>query len=458
MKKRGPIPLAVALALAAAGLAACGGGGNGGGSGGDAGGAASSASQPSDSAAGGQADGKAKDPVTLTFLIANTEDTAPYTKIFDAYEKKTGNKVELQSLPGGDYDNLIMTRFSTGDLPDLFLMQPGTKQYVKLRAQETLHEWSGESGVWDNMVDTIKQAQVQDGKIYGVPYGSTGAYGIFYNKDVFAKAGVQPPRNYQDLLDIAHKIKDAGVTPFYEGVKDGWPTQIFYFTGWVSDVDPAIGADGVEKLNANQLKLTDIPQLKDLFEKQKKLKDDGLMQKNVLAGTYDELQNEMGEGKVAMAFMLDGIISQLEKKFGKDFVRASLGFFPFPSDTDSGTAMITPPTQLMVPEKAKHRDAAIDLVKFMLQPDNVNSYYADHPGIPIFKGATSTLYPAQEDIKKYIDEGKSQINIQNRLTASFVNFDKTLQNFFIDGDTDKAIQDFSDNYQKDGKAKLLPGF
>ncbi|MBB6735957.1 ABC transporter substrate-binding protein [Cohnella zeiphila] len=455
MKKTSKISLAAALGLAATSLAACGGGN---GNDGANAGASSSAAPPASASASASASTKAKDPVTLTFLISNTEDTAPFTKIFDAYEKQTGNKVELQSLPGGDYDNLLMTRFSTGDLPDLFLMQPGTKQYVKLRADETLHEWSGESGVWDNVIDTIKQAQVQDGKIYGVPYGSTGMYGVFYNKDVFAKVGVQPPKNYQDLLDIAEKIKAAGITPFYEGVKDGWPAQVFYLSGWVTEVDPAIGPDGAEKLNANQLKLADIPQVKDLFVKQKELKDKGLLQKSVLAGTYDELQNEMGEGKVAMAFMLDGILSQMEKKFGKDFVQNSLGYFPFPSDTDAGTAMITPPNQLMVPEKAKHRDAAIDLVKFMLQPDNVNSFYAEHPGIPIFKGATSTLYPAQEDVKKFIDEGKSQINIQNRLTASFVDFAKTLQNFFIDGDVDKALNEFSTNYQKDGKAKLLPGF
>lgn len=87
---------------------------------------------------------KAKNPVTLTFVIANTVDATPFNKIFKLYEAKSGNKVELQALPGGDFDNMIKTRFSTGDFPDLFLMQPGTKQNVKLRAEETLREWSGD--------------------------------------------------------------------------------------------------------------------------------------------------------------------------------------------------------------------------------------------------------------------------------------------------------------------------
>ncbi|QTH44454.1 extracellular solute-binding protein [Cohnella sp. LGH] len=450
MKHMKAVSTAVAVGLLSASLAACGSSNNG------SNGSGSSAS-PSASA-GASESAKNSNPVTLTFVISNTEDTTAFTKVFEAYEKQSGNKVELQALPGGDYDNLIKTRFSTGDFPDLFLMQPGTKQYVKLRAAETLHEWSGESGIWDNVFDSIKQAQVENDKIFGVPYGSTGMMGVFYNKEVFKQAGVDVPKNYADLIEIAKKIKAAGFTPFYEGVKDAWPPQVFYYTGWVTQVDPAIGDEGVAKLNRNELKFADIPELKDLFAKQKELKELDLYQKNVMAGTYDEMQNEMGDGKVAMAFMLDGIVSQLEQKFGKDWVNNNLGFFPFPSAADQGTAMITPPNQLMVPEKAKNRDAAIELVKFMLQPDNVNLFYANKPGIPIFEGATSELYPVQQDVKAYIDAGKSRVNIQNRLTASFVDFSKTLQNFFLKGDIDEAIGEFSANYQKDGKAKLLEGF
>jgi raffinose/stachyose/melibiose transport system substrate-binding protein len=400
-----------------------------------------------------------KDPVTLTFAIANTVDATPFNKIFKEFETKTGNKVELQALPGGDFDNMMKTRFSTGDFPDIFLMQPGPKQYVKLRASETLREWSGDQAVWDRIIPTMKEFQADTNKkIYGVPFGATGMMGIYYNKDVFAKAGIQPPKNYADMIEGAKKIKAAGVTPFYEGVKDGWPPQVFYFTGWVSNVDPAIGDAGVQNLEKNALKLADIPALKDLFAKQKELKDLGLIQSNPLAGTFDELQNLMGEGKVGMAFMLDGIIPQLEKKFGKEFVTNKIGFFPFPSAADAGTAMITPPNQLMIPNKAKNADVAAELVKFMISPEMVDLYYQTSPGIPIFQGAKSSLYPVQQTVKDLIDANKAKINVQNRLTPTFADFQKTLQTFFIDGDVDKALKEFSANYEKDGKAKLLDGF
>lgn len=449
-----------ALSLTVAGvlaLAGCSGGGSGM-TGGTAGspGASPGGAAP---AAASKEPAKTKAPVTLSFVISNTVDTAPFTKVFAEYEKKTGNKVELQALPGGDFDNMMKTRFSTGDFPDLFLMQPGTKQNIKLRATETLYDWSGDKDVWDRILPSMKEFQTTTtGKIYGVPYGSTGMYGIFYNKDVFKKAGVSVPNNYNELIETAKKIKAAGIVPFYEGVKDGWPAQIFYLSGWVSNVDPAIKDEGVQKLEANQLKMSAIPQLKDLFVKAKQIKDLGLYQDNVMAGTYDEMQNMLGEGKAAMAFMLDGIIPQLEKKFGADFVQNSIDFFPFPSETDKGVAMATPPNQLMIPNQAKHAEQAKELVRFMLTPEMVNLYYQTAPGIPIFQGATSKLYPVQQTAKTMIDAGKSKVNIQNRLSPTFADFQKLLQTFFINGDVDKAFADFSANYEKDGKSKRLQGF
>lgn len=159
-----------------------------------------------------------------------------------------------------------------------------------------------------------------------------------------------------------------------------------------------------------------------------------------------------------MAFMLDGILPQLEKKFGKDFVTNKIGFFPFPTATDTGTAMITPPNQLMVPSKAKNLDAAKELVKFMISKESVNTFYQSQPGIPVFKDATSELYPMQQTVKDYIDEGKSKVNVQNRLTASFLDLGKILQNFHITGDVDTAIKEMDANYVKDGNSKRLEGF
>lgn len=453
MRKQSRLIVFVVMCMMMSLLAACS-GGNGGNAG-----SSNTGNTGNDATPTPTAEEKKKDPVTLSFVISNTVDLTPFNLIFEKYTEQTGNKVEIQALPGGDFDNMMKTRFSTGDYPDLFLMQPGTKQNIKLRAEETLLEWSQDNDVWSRIIPTMKEFQTTaNDEIYGVPFGATGMMGIYYNKDVFAEAGITEPNNYGKLIENAKTLKEKGFTPFYEGVKDGWPPQVFYLTGWVTEVDPAIGVEGVQQIENNELKLADVPAIRSLFEKQKEIHDLDLYQKNVLAGTYDEMQNLLGEGKVGMVFMLDGIIPQLELKFGKEFVEEKIGFFPFPSDTDKGTALITPPNQLMVPKDAKHKDTAIELVKFMISEEMVDVFYEASPGIPIFEGATSNLYAVQEVVAQYIADNNAQVNVQNRLSATFADLQKTLQTFFINGDVDAALKEFSDNYVKDGKAKLLPGF
>jgi len=97
-------------------------------------------------------------------------------------------------------------------------------------------------------------------------------------------------------------------------------------------------------------------------------------------------------------------------------------------------------------------------VQFMLQPDMINLFYSEQPGIPIFKDAQSNLYPVQQTVLEYINKGKATINVQNRLTPTFADLQKTLQMFFMEGDIDAAINEFSENYVKDGRSKRLPGF
>ncbi|WP_100405528.1 ABC transporter substrate-binding protein [Bacillus solitudinis] len=400
------------------------------------------------------------DPVTLSFTIANTADLTPYQQIFEKFNEETGHKVEIQPLPGGaDYDNMLKTRFGTGDYPDIFLMQPGTKQNIKFRAEEELYDFSNETAILEHINEAAVEYQTtQDNKIYGIPWGTTGAMGIYYNKQIFAEVGVDLPQNYQELIDTAEKIKAAGYTPFYEAVSDGWPAQIFHLSGWTTYVDPAIGEEGVLKLDSNELKLAEIPELKGLLEKQLDIKERGLYQENILAGTYDDQQEQFGQGNVAMIFQIANIIPLMVEKFGEEFVVDNLGYMPFPSETDRGVAMITQPDQLMISSQGDHVDVAVELVEFMTSQEMVEYWYSEQPGIPIYKGVESKLYPAQEDVVEFIDAGQSMINIQNRLTPTFVDFAKSLQTMFIEEDVDAALNELDENYRRDGRNKRLPGF
>ena len=58
-----------------------------------------------------------------------------------------------------------------------------------------------------------------DGKVYCITYDMVET-GIFYNKKIFAKLGISPPRDWLEFIKIQQKIKDAGIIPLLVGSTD----------------------------------------------------------------------------------------------------------------------------------------------------------------------------------------------------------------------------------------------
>jgi len=62
-----------------------------------------------------------------------------------------------------------------------------------------------------------------DGKTMAIAFDANSQH-LFYRKDILAKAGVQPPKTYEDVLAAAKAIKDQGIMqyPLAAADKPGW--------------------------------------------------------------------------------------------------------------------------------------------------------------------------------------------------------------------------------------------
>lgn len=71
---------------------------------------------------GSSADGSGDDSVTLVVMGNSSDMSRPYMeKAFELYQEKTGNKLDLQGLPGDNFEQVSLTKFNTGDIPDIFM-------------------------------------------------------------------------------------------------------------------------------------------------------------------------------------------------------------------------------------------------------------------------------------------------------------------------------------------------
>lgn len=144
--------------------------------------------------------------------------------------KHPGVKVEMQFLENEAYKAKLPTILQSRDRPHILYSWAGGVLKAQVEAG-VLEDMS--AGVGDykaNLSPGAVEAFTVDGKLYGLPY-NVSQVGFMYNKDLFAKAGVDGAKvkSWDDLLDAVKKLKTAGVTPIAVGGGDKWPLH-FYWT------------------------------------------------------------------------------------------------------------------------------------------------------------------------------------------------------------------------------------
>ena len=170
------------------------------------------------------------------------EMIAAYTKTHEDVE------IEIQTTPykGGEYWTKLEASATGGTAPDIFWINVlHAESYYEGGILKDLTEAAEELDLEANFPEALVNAYNMDGKQIAVPKDfDTNA--LWYNKDIFDKAGVDYPTDdwtYDDLVATAKQLKDAGLD---EGV---WPFacpvdfQTWYYPtvyaagGWILNED-----------------------------------------------------------------------------------------------------------------------------------------------------------------------------------------------------------------------------
>jgi raffinose/stachyose/melibiose transport system substrate-binding protein len=79
-----------------------------------------------------------------------------------------------------------------------------------------------------------------DGKTYGLPF-NFGIEGFWYNKDLFAQAGIDtPPTTLDELYDAIDALKAANITPIAVGAGDKWPAAHYWYNFALKSCSPEV--------------------------------------------------------------------------------------------------------------------------------------------------------------------------------------------------------------------------
>jgi multiple sugar transport system substrate-binding protein len=110
-------------------------------------------------------------------------------------------------VPGADLIQKVLQQASSKTLPDVLMLDnPDLQQIAATGALAPLNDL-GLNG--DGVAKGVVDASTYQGKLYGLQ-PVTNTIGLFYNKDMLAKAGVQPPKTWDELKTAAKKLTKGG--------------------------------------------------------------------------------------------------------------------------------------------------------------------------------------------------------------------------------------------------------
>jgi raffinose/stachyose/melibiose transport system substrate-binding protein len=391
------------LAAVALAVAACGGGGDNGG------GSSSSSSKTASSK-----------PVTINWWhIANNDPLKTIWKnAADQYMAAHPNvKVKITVLENEAFKAKLTTTMQAGKPPDVFQSWGGGT----LNEQATAGLVKDVTAPTKSWIGSLNDAGVGlykiNGKQYGVPY-NLGLVGVWYNKKLFKKAGIDaPPTTWDEFLADVQKLKQAGITPIAVGEKDKWPGMFW----WANLSLRVAGKDAMAKAATDGSTFTQ-PGFVKAGQQLKKLIDMKPFQAGYLASPWDGAGGEaatVGNGRAAMDLMGQWAPSTFnantkdKKGLGKE-----AGWFPFPT-VNGGAGQ--PGEQFGGGDGfAIGRDAppeAVDFVKFLVTSNVADKAGASGAILPVKKGSESSV--TDPNMKTVLDARSKSSFVQLYLDQAY---------------------------------------
>ena len=138
--------------------------------------------------------------------------------------------VEMSPLQQDSYKTKLKLAMGAGAPPCVFTSWGGGPffEYVRAGAVMDLTPRLGAGGFRDRFIPAAFSMATLDGKIYGVPMENSPVALVFYNRAQFARLGVTPPRTWDELVAVVHKLRAAGIAPFALANKSKWPGAMYY--------------------------------------------------------------------------------------------------------------------------------------------------------------------------------------------------------------------------------------
>lgn len=388
--------------------------------------------------AGGSSDGT----VELEIFQSKTEAIATVDALIDDFEKEHPD-IKVTQTSVQDAVTVLKSRLAKGDVPDVISLN--VSAYYDMAQSDVLVDLKGTdalAAVDDvNALDYLKEAGQTDQDL-AVPW-ATNAQLVLYNEETFNEYGVTPPSTWDEFLEAAETIKQAGGEPFVFGWKGTWPAMALA-NSVVASVKPA---DLLADLQSGST-FEEQPEWKEATERMLDLKD--YAQADAWGADYDTALASFSNGDAAMYVDGTWALPQIAKA-NPDL---KVGAFVMPSpDGDFDTKVPAGPDSfLSISKDSEHVEAAQEFVDFLLSAD-AQKKFADEQALFSVRSDVRSADALLAQLKTdWIDPGKTA-TYSDGYFAGGTNYQAITWEFLNSGDQSAYLEALDADFAQYGLKK-----
>lgn len=344
---------------------------------------------------------RAETIVFQTFL--KPEGTSPrevaLAQIVKKFTETTGIQVKYQILPWVENDTQLMLSVQAGNPPDVsFVRDRNFAKHLQANSLLPLDDFIKKDLTDKDKKDFLLWDSIgtQNGKKYTFPT-SLVVFTLMIRKDLLQKAGLNPPKTWDDFIKVAKALNSPTVSGFMFGGSQATPNQF-------DIMQMVIEGRGGKVLDANGKAVFDSQAGVDSFKFLKSLiYDSKVMPATAVTAKYDDVTDIFATGRAAMIIEGSHRYGQIAQKLKPENVL--LAKIPGVTATKYSPAGVNSWT-LGIPRNAKHAEAAWKFIKFFASAESNLQYSKVSGEVPIRKSVMDNEYyksPEGAVVRWYVD-------------------------------------------------------
>jgi multiple sugar transport system substrate-binding protein/raffinose/stachyose/melibiose transport system substrate-binding protein len=344
---------------------------------------------------------------TLTYLTFETPSlTSTFwdSSIKAAQADVPGLTIKKIVAPNTDRDAYAKQLQASGQFPDL--LQSITPSTFVGAGLLTPYDQS-----WVDANFLLPKGNALKGKVYIPPTNSQIIPEVFYNKSLFSKAGVQPPKTWAEFLTVCARLKSAGVTPIELGGGDPFAASM-PLVGIISADVLGKNPNWLQDRYAGKVKFADADMV-SAVNKYRTMVTSGYFEDGALGVKYADSITQFNAGKAAMYMMGSWYLGSVPKGQADNF-----GAFMLPTDDGSQVIPFAVGGSMAISAKTKDLAKATKFAQaWSLNPGNLKTLIEGDGAFPMLKGKTLADYNVT--VSQVFKDSFANVTAQNTKVSAF---------------------------------------